>query len=266
MYINWFKRKGKIVVNEAINNQIVISKECLTNNEIPDNESVDKFSIQVGLVSLVYAISFGFMCLLSFNSFTNSIAWGFNFIWAAGGAVLIKVLFKFFKKKNWMHREYIDNYQMDRISGFAFDLMIVAGVAAIEIGDVQRYILPIIILSIVGTIITYVYIRIIAINSFKDCEHEFFVMSYGTLTGTASNGMILLKEIDPNLKTPVSNLYIVSTFPAMIFTAPLLLILSFASSSFINSCISFGIITILFIIYTLIIFRNKLFRLKKNNK
>lgn len=32
---------------------------------------------------------------------------------------------------------------------------------------------------------------------FKGFEHEFFLMSFGTMTGTASNGMILMKEIDP---------------------------------------------------------------------
>ena len=263
-YINIFKRKGQIVVDE-IEEKVTLDLTNLTGNEIPDSESVDKFSIQLGLVALVYAISFAFMCLLSFNSFTNSIAWGFNFIWAAGGAVLVKFVMNKLKKKKIMHRDYINNYQMDRISGFAFDLMIVAGVSAIQINDIKRYIWPIVILSIVGTIGTYIYIRLIAKHKFKKFQHEFFVMSYGTLTGTASNGMILLKEIDPNLKTPVSNMYIVSTFPAMIFTAPLLLILSYAGTSFLNACISLGIITVLFVVYTIIIFRNKLFH-KKNKK
>ena len=33
-------------------------------NEIPDSESVDKFTLQAGFVALAYALSFGFMCLL----------------------------------------------------------------------------------------------------------------------------------------------------------------------------------------------------------
>ena len=40
--------------------------------------------------------------------------------------------------------------------------MIVAGVAAIEINDIKNYILPIVILSLVGTVVTYVYIRKVA--------------------------------------------------------------------------------------------------------
>ena len=82
------------------------------------------------------------------------------------------------KKSHWMNRGYINNYQMDRISGFAFDIMIVAGVSAIEINDIKNYILPIVIISVVGAIVTYVYIRLVAVECFKGFEHEFFLMSF----------------------------------------------------------------------------------------
>jgi ESS family glutamate:Na+ symporter len=95
------------------------------------------------------------MCLLGILSdFTNSIAWGFNFLWASLAAMLIKAVVKGLRKGKLMNREYINNYQMDRISGFAFDIMIVAGVAAIEINDIKNYILPIVILSILGATLT----------------------------------------------------------------------------------------------------------------
>lgn len=56
-----------------------------------------------------------------------------------------------------MHREYINNYRMDRVSGFSFELMIVAGVTVIEINDIKNRILPILVLSVVETVGTYVY-------------------------------------------------------------------------------------------------------------
>ena len=151
------------------------------------------------------------MCLLGVSSdFTNSIAWGFNFLWASLAAMLIKFVVKQLRKKKVMERDYVNNYQMDRISGFSFDLMIVAGVAAIEINDIKNYILPIVILSVVGAAITYIYIRLVSKECFKGFEHEFFLMSFGTMTGTASNGVILMKQIDPGLRTPTSSLYILS--------------------------------------------------------
>ncbi len=261
LHINIGKKRGHIQIREARDEKEFIDLTNPGGNEIPDNESVDKFSIQMGFVALAYAIAFGFMCLLGvLSNFTNSIAWGFNFLWASLAAMAIKVGVKQLQKHNLMHRSYINNYQMDRISGFSFDLMIVAGVAAIEINDIKNYILPIVLLALVGTVITYVYIRRVAKHCFKDYEHEFFLMSFGTLTGTASNGMILMKEIDPGLKTPVSSLYILSNFPAMVMIAPLLFLLSFAGSSFQNACIACSIFFILWLVYTLFLFRKKLFR------
>lgn len=266
LYINIHKKRGDLVVRKASPNAEFVDQTNPSGDEIPDNESVDKFTIQVGFVALAYALSFGFMCLLgALSDFTNSIAWGFNFLWASLAAMLIKAVVKQLRKHNQMHREYINNYQMDRISGFSFDLMIVAGVAAIEINDIKNYILPIVILSLVGSVITFLYIRLVAKECFKGFEHEFFLMSFGTLTGTASNGMILMKEIDPGLRTPTSSLYILSNFPAMVMIAPLLLCLNFAGQSVTNAIIACSIFFVLWLLYTVYLFRRRIFKKRYAN-
>ena len=265
-YINIHKRRGELYVRSTEQSQEIADQTKSAEGEIPDNESVDKFSLQVGFVALAYAISYGLMCLLGvISDFTNSIAWGFNFLWASLAAMLIKFVVKNLRKQKLMNRRYINNYQMDRISGFAFDLMIVAGVAAIEINDIKNYILPIVILSLVGTAITYAYIRLVAKECFKGFEHEFFLMSFGTLTGTASNGMILMKEVDPGLRTPVSTLYILSNFPAMVMIAPLLFLLGFAGRSLTNAIIACAIFFILWLAYTTYLFRRKIFKRRYKN-
>lgn len=261
VYINFNKRRGGLSVRHSRPNNEFVDHTNPGGDEIPDNESVDKFTLQVGFVALAYALSFGFMCLLGILSdFTNSIAWGFNFLWTSLGAMLIKFVVKRLHRHNWMHRVYINNYQMDRISGFSFDLMIVAGVAAIEINDIRNYILPVVILSVVGAIVTYIYIRRVSKECFKGFEHEMFLMSFGTLTGTASNGMILMKEIDPGLRTPTSSLYILSNFPAMVMIAPLLFLLSFAGQTLTNAVIACGVFFTLWLIYTIFLFRRRIFK------
>lgn len=261
LYINIHKKRSGLKVRNNILSNEINNVEDLSSVELPDNESVDKFTIQAGFVAIAYALSFGFMYLLGIISdFTNSIAWGFNFLWASLFAMLIKFVVKRLRKHKFMNRAYINNYQMDRISGFAFDIMIVAGVAAIEINDIKNYIVPIIILSLVGTVITYIYIRKVSKECFKGFEHEFFLMSFGTLTGTASNGMILTKEIDPGLKTPTSSLYILSNFPAMVMIAPLLFLLGFAGKSLTNAIIACCIFFVLWIVYTIFLFRRRIFK------
>ena len=266
LYINIYKKRGTLQVRSDRPVDKVVDLTNPNGDEIPDNESVDKFTLQAGFVALAYALSFGFMCLLGILSkFTNSIAWGFNFLWASLAAMLIKFVVNQLRKRDVMQRAYINNYQMDRISGFAFDVMIVAGVAAIEINDIKNYILPIVVLSVIGTVITYFYIHRVSRECFKGFEHEFFLMSFGTLTGTASNGMILMKEIDPGLRTPTSSLYILSNFPAMVMIAPLLFLLSFAGQSPTNAIIAFAIFFVLWFAYTVFLFRRKIFKKKYAN-
>lgn len=267
LYINIHKKRSNLYVRSGSPVEQAVDQTNPSGSEIPDNESVDKFSLQVGFVAVAYALSFGFMYLLgNLSNFTNSIAWGFNFLWASIAAMLIRTVVRQLRKRKIMGREYINNYQMDRISGFSFDLMIVAGVAAIEINDIKNYILPIVILSLVGTVVTYVYIRLVAKECFKGFEHEFFLMSFGTMTGTASNGMILMKEIDPGLRTPTSSLYILSNFPAMVMIAPLLFLLSFAGSSPLHAVIACAIFFVLWLAYTTYLFRRRIFQKRYADK
>ena len=267
LYINIYKKRGTLHVRDV---RPAGEKVDLTNpsgEEIPDNESMDKFTLQAGFVALAYALSFAFMALLGvISDFTNSIAWGFNFLWASLAAMLIKFVVKRLRRHNLMHREYINNYQMDRISGFSFDLMIVAGVSAIEINDIRNYILPVVILSVVGAVATYIYVRKVTKECFKGFEHEMFLMCYGTMTGTASNGMILMKEIDPGLRTPTSSLYILSNFPAMVMIAPLLFLLSFAAQSVMNAIVACVIFFVLWTAYTIFLFRRRIFKKRYANK
>ena len=266
VYINIYKKRGTLHVRKGIPVDEAMFYNVSERQEIPDNESVDKFSLQMGFVVLAYAISFGFMCFLgSLSDFANNIAWGFNFLWASLAAMVIKFVVKHLHRTDLMTREYINNYQMDRISGFAFDLMIVAGVTAIRIDDVKNYVLPIVLLTVTGALVTYVYIRKVAKECFKGFEHEFFLMSFGTMTGTASNGMIMMKEIDPGLKTPTASLYILSNFPAMAMIAPLLFTLGFASKSLGNALIAFGLYLSLWIGYSIYLFRRRIFKKKYEN-
>lgn len=265
-YINIQKSRGNLKIRENKCTTEATGQQEAGTEEIPDNESVDKFTLQAGFVALAYVASFGFMCLLSLNNFLNSLAWGFNFLWASLAAMAIKAVVKRLRRHKLMNREYINNYQMDRISGFSFDIMIVAGVAAIEINDIKDYILPIIILSILGAILTFWYIRKATKECFKGFEHEMFLMSYGTLTGTASNGVILMKEIDPDLRTPTSSLYILSNFPAMVMIAPLLLLLGFAGKTLTNAMIACAIFFVLWLIYTIFLFRRRIFKKKFADK
>ena len=255
IYMNIFAKKGEIQHREENITRDLSKYEV--ENEIKDTDSVDKMSIQFALVAVCFAMAFGIMFFFAkLSEWTgvalfNSVAWGFNFIWGVIAASLVKPVIKFLEKKKIMKHRYINNYQMDRISGFAFDLMIIAGVAAIDVETVGNYIWFILIVCAVGTIVTIIYVRLMTKLVFKDIQHEAFLINFGTLTGTASNGMILLREVDPNGETPMSNIFIISQLPAMVFVAPLLLLTSMSAGSLIKCLIVLGIFGLLFILYTI---------------
>ena len=102
LHINISKKRGGLHVREARPSGEVVDQTNPDGTEIPDNESVDKFTIQTGFVALAYAIAFGFMYLLGILSdFTNSIAWGFNFLWASIAGMLIRAVVKVLRKRNF---------------------------------------------------------------------------------------------------------------------------------------------------------------------
>ena len=96
-------------------------------------------------------------------------------------------------------------------------------------------------------------------------ENEAFFSIFGMLTGTASTGMILLREIDPNFETPAADNLVLQQLPAIIFGAPLLLLVGFAGKSIENSLIIFVVVIIMFIVYNILLLRKLIFK-KKNKK
>ena len=83
---------------------------------------------------------------------------------------------------------------------------------------------------------------------------------FGTLTGTASNGMILLREIDPKYETPAANNLVLQNIPAVVLGLPILLVLGYAPNSLQATYITIGIVSVLWIIATLFIFRKRIFK------
>ena len=84
-------------------------------------------------------------------------------------------------------------------------------------------------------------------------------MMYGMLTGTASTGIILLREIDGGFESPASDNMVYQNFPAIIFGFPLMLLATMAPKQPVQTTL---ILTGFFVVMNLILFRSKIFRAK----
>ena len=255
VYMNILRRKGKL---NHTNGRKGISEDItdyVHKNDIPNSESIDKLTMNVSLVLFVYAIVYFVMRLVNME-----LIWGFNFLLGSLLALLLKLTLNFLQKKNIVHRNLTNDYLLDRIGGLVFDIMIIAGVAAIDLTEFSKMWLPLTIVCTVGTIATFIYIRFASNELYKGYEHEGFFSMFGMLTGTASNGMILLRELDPGYETPASTNLVFSSLPAIAFGGGLLLVLGYCPKGLTESLVTMGILSVGFIVFTLIIFRRKIFK------
>ena len=265
IYLNTQKKKGKLTIRleKSVLNKDIIEDE----GEIPMVESIDKLTIQLALVAVAYALSFVIMKVLGdlVGDGMKSTIYGFNFLFGALMGVVVKAVLSLLMKKNVVKRDYINNFLLNRIGGFAFDIMIVAGIGAIQLDLIRDYWFILLLMAVVGAFATYFYNHFVSFRLFPGYANEQFLVMFGMLTGTASTGVILLREIDPQFETPASENLVYQNFPAIVFGFPLMLIASFAPKGSANTYIALGIMVAAFVILNVVLFRSRIFK-KKDKK
>jgi ESS family glutamate:Na+ symporter len=274
IYLNIMRKKGKIQ-NIKSATQHYVSEEIESPNEIPLTEAVDKFSIQVAFVCLVYVLTYLFMkgvtyiielgVLGDFGYKTlKPLIWGFNFVFGTLFAIIVKLILKKLQKRGLMKRVYINNFMLNRIGGFMFDLMIIAGICAIDIKQLSTLWIPLTILSFAGGFSTFYYLRYLCNKLFPKYPIQAFMSLYGMLTGTTSTGMVLLREIDPNFETPAASNLVLQSFYAILFGFPMMLLLGYAPLGTKETWITFGAVILFFVIMNILLFRKYIFKGKNN--
>lgn len=273
IYMNILKQKGKLNVHSIEASKINNVEDFETEGEIPNAESIDKLSIQVALVICVYGLAYLLMLGLSALPLGNfgentvkPLVWGFNFLWGVILATIVKKIMQKLKEKKIMHRQYTNSYLLDRISGLMFDVMIVAGTAAIDFYQIKDLLLPLILVCLAGTLVTFIYVNKVCKHIYPDYQYQGFFAMFGMLTGTASNGMILLREIDPKFETPAAENLVLQNLPAILFGFPILLLVTFAPKGATQTYITLSALIVLFVAFVLFLFRTKIFkkRIKEN--
>lgn len=260
IHLNVLKRKGKIKIKKK-STEVIEAGQIQSANEIPMQESIDKFTVQIALIALAYFIAYLLMHLLgNLLPGMKSVIYGFNFLLGVIAATVVKVSLKGLKRIGVVKREYTNDFLMTRASNFFFDLMVVAGIAAIRFSALQNSWGIIIIMGVLGLLLTYGYNYFVAKTLFPDyCEEQFLAM-YGMLTGTASTGIILLREIDGEFASPAADNLVYQNFPAIVFGFPLMVLATLAP---VKPILTTAVLFVFFVVMNLILFRSKIFRKRK---
>ncbi len=277
-YLNIMRKKGKIKV-AADSETADTNEEINGTNEIPSSESMDKLTVQIGLVFVAYVLAYGIMMLFNViidtgvlgNFGVNTLqplVWGFNFLFAVVTAILVKTVLKMLKKTGVMKRDYTNNFLQTRLSGFFFDIMVVASIAAIDLSAFTHteFIVPLIAICIAGAVFTYLFVNRVSKDLFPSYQNEFWLSMYGMVTGTASTGIILLREVDSEFKTPAATNLVYQNLYAIIFGFPIMLVLALAPQSIGKAWLTLALLAVFLVVILVILYRSRIFRKKKAKK
>jgi ESS family glutamate:Na+ symporter len=241
--LNYLVKKKKLkhepLAGDIIQKPIVEESEP---GEIPLSSGLDKITLQLFLIGIVYLVTFLILKGLTnaltplglFGETMSNLLWGFHFLIATVLAMAFRVVYDLLKKKTYIKENYTNNYLLQRISGAAFDYMIAASIAVLSLYAIKSAFVPIMILSTVGGVVSIIYIIWLGKKVYKTHVLENTVALYGMLTGTISTGLALLKEVDPEFNTQAAENLVLGSASGLLFGLPLLAILNIPVMGYVN--------------------------------
>jgi len=199
-----------------------------------ESEAIDSASYNMAVVLMVYLFSFlllkGLGFALSFaGNLGNDLAvnlWGISFVFAAMVALIVKTIMIKLKVEHTL-----DNGTLTRIAGNSVDIMVAAAVGAISLTVVVQYWLPILTISVIGGVVTFISVVWISSRIFEDYQFHRALIIYGACTGTMPTGLALLRVVDPDFETPVATDYMYSAAVTFFLVIPFILAINLPAYS-----------------------------------
>jgi len=162
--------------------------------------SLDSLAFHIAQIGLVYLITYFLVSFLAgcLPADISSSIWGFFFLFGLVVAILIRILIQ---ASPFGH--LLNHPLQRRITGFSIDYLIVATGCGIELVVVGKHLAPLILIAVLGGILTTLVVLWLG-SKLQDYRLERTVSIYGVVTGTVSSALMLLRIVDPELKTPVA--------------------------------------------------------------
>ena len=163
--------------------------------------NLDCITFHMALVGMVYIMTYFVLLFLSnlLPPDAGRIVWGFFFLFGLIVAIFLRMVIE----RTTQFGHLMDPSLQRRITGFSVDYLIVATGCGIQLFIIGKYFVPIIVISAVGGIITTLVVFMLS-KRLQDYKLERAVAIYGVVTGTVSCGLMLLRIVDPEFKTPVA--------------------------------------------------------------
>lgn len=211
--LNWAIRKGHTEVHEKPEDideerkKVLLSdeeqREETAGKQTTRSEFIETLTVHFGYIAL--AIAIGYLLL-------QGLIWIEEKIWAEQfeifthlplfplamvGAVLVQLFLNKFVKHN-----VVDRGVINRIQGFALDMLIASAIATLSLAVIGEYLIPFILMSIVGIGWTLFAFLVVAPRIMPDYWFERAIGDFAQGMGLSAAGLLMIKLADPENDSP----------------------------------------------------------------
>ncbi|WP_054949289.1 sodium/glutamate symporter [Numidum massiliense] len=156
-----------------------------------NKDAIESFAFHAALISLAILIGWGMQVVIG-----QWIAGMPLFPLAMVGGLVVQLLIG---KTRWA--EAVDRATFQRIQGLALEFLIVGAIASIKVPVVVAYAVPLLVLMVVTAALMVWYVFWAGPRLFSRHWFESAIVNYGSLTGVAAVGLMLLRTVDPEMET-----------------------------------------------------------------
>ena len=216
--------------------------------------AVEPLSVHLALVGGIYLLTWlvtsGLAELLVMAGLEKElpVLWSFHFIIANLLAVLTRKVILRGKRGAW-----IDDGMVHRVTGTFADYLIAASIMGISLAFAWRFVIPLMLICVVGAWLSYRFIRWACWTLFESHRFERFIGMFAQMTGTIASGLALLRVTDPEYRSPVAQELVLSSGMAMGFGFPLLILINMPFTMFDGSLYGFSFLLALMAGYLVIL-------------
>lgn len=227
-YIRSFKKTSPEIANGDLlyNNN---KQQEFLNSNTTKNESIDSLTFHVAMILSIYITTYFLLKLILFlmgflpeqiNFFAKVII-NFHFIFGAFIAIIVKKTIHFFNLDF-----LIDDYFLKRLTGISVDYMTAAAISAISLTIVIQFIFPILIISSITGVLTFLLFAFLGSRSFVNYQYERVVTLFCIATGSMATGMAMLRVMDPDYQSSIAKDIMVGSGLVFFFTMPIMVLIN----------------------------------------
>jgi len=198
--VNWAYRKGLIKTVRPFSKRTVAERRGIhardnrpsAGKQTVAADSVDSLAWHIAIVGISVLIGWALWLTVPLDGFPL-------FPLCMIGGVLLQLVARLLKVDL-----LIDRDQMSRISGASLDYLALAAITTIELSVVVKNWMPLTIMVVGGITWTVFAVLFFAPRLFKEAWFERGIAEFGQATGVTATGLLLLRTVDPESKTPAS--------------------------------------------------------------